>query len=295
MQRDLVERRRWIGKLDYLEVLSLAQLVPGPLAAQLAIHLGRVRGRALGATLIGFAFVLRSFLIVLVLAAPYLRFGGLTWMSGAFYGIGVAVNSFVARGASKLAKMSIAKAGLLSVAFAASAIVTAWTESEIVWLFVGSGSFTMFVKAPPKLRAAGNLMSFVPLPVWAIAGIAGLATAATLATITQWFRGNHCRLHRVPSGRSHGSSRRRSRDLRSRLPVHGRARPLLSALFEESEPKGLRRWCDHSRDGAIAGAAFVLGRRAVVALTTVAIALTTLGVLVKFKKLQEPSPFKVTV
>ena len=49
MQRDLVERRRWISRQDYVEGLALAQLAPGPLAAQLAIYLGWVRARVLGA------------------------------------------------------------------------------------------------------------------------------------------------------------------------------------------------------------------------------------------------------
>ena len=53
MQRDLVERRGWITEEDYDEGLALAQLAPGPLAAQLAIYLGWVRGRVLGATLVG--------------------------------------------------------------------------------------------------------------------------------------------------------------------------------------------------------------------------------------------------
>src|SRR5215216_4113364 len=74
MQRDLVERRRWISKQDYVEGLALAQLAPGPLAAQLAIYLGWVRGKVLGATLVGFAFVVPSFLMVLALAALYVRY-----------------------------------------------------------------------------------------------------------------------------------------------------------------------------------------------------------------------------
>src|SRR5215207_4656908 len=68
MQRDLVEHRRWISKQDYLEGLALAQLAPGPLAAQLAIYLGWVRGRVLGATLVGLAFVIPSFFMVLILS-----------------------------------------------------------------------------------------------------------------------------------------------------------------------------------------------------------------------------------
>src|SRR6187549_2878993 len=85
MQRDLVEEKRWISKQDYVEGLALAQLAPGPLAAQLAIYLGWIRGGTLGATLVGFAFVVPSFVMVLALSALYLAFGGLPWMRAAFY------------------------------------------------------------------------------------------------------------------------------------------------------------------------------------------------------------------
>ena len=85
MQRDLVERKRWIEREDYLQGLALAQLAPGPLAAQLAIYMGWLKGRWVGATLVAFAFVLPSFIMVLVLSALYLRLGGLPWMLGAFY------------------------------------------------------------------------------------------------------------------------------------------------------------------------------------------------------------------
>lgn len=148
MQRDLVEERRWFSKDDYLEGLALAQLAPGPLAAQLAIFLGWVRGRVFGATLIGVAFVLPSFLMVLALSALYLRFGGLPWMRGAFYGIGASVIAIIGRSAFKLVKMTLAKDRLLWALFAVSAVVTGWTESEVVWLFVGSGVVALLVKAP---------------------------------------------------------------------------------------------------------------------------------------------------
>ena len=92
----------WISKQDYREGLALAQLAPGPLAAQLAIYLGWVRARVLGATLVGIAFILPSFLMVLALSAFYVRFGGSGWMQGAFYGIGATVIAIIARSAVKL-------------------------------------------------------------------------------------------------------------------------------------------------------------------------------------------------
>src|SRR5881628_3658203 len=120
MQRDLVERRGWVSRQDYVEGLALAQLAPGPLAAQLAMYLGWVRGGTLGATLVSAAFILPSFVMVLALSAAYLRYGGLVWMQGAFYGIGAAVIAIIARSAFKLVRMTLGKDVLLWALFGVS-------------------------------------------------------------------------------------------------------------------------------------------------------------------------------
>lgn len=80
MYRDLVEKRQWISEADYKEGLALAQLMPGPLAAQLAIYLGYVHYRILGATTAGIAFILPSFFMVVALGAVYVAYGGIGWM-----------------------------------------------------------------------------------------------------------------------------------------------------------------------------------------------------------------------
>src|SRR5437899_5971677 len=65
MRRDLVERNKMVDESTYNLALALAQLMPGPLAAQTAIGIGYFEGGVLGATLVGLAFVLPSFLMVL--------------------------------------------------------------------------------------------------------------------------------------------------------------------------------------------------------------------------------------
>src|SRR5450432_3811286 len=115
MQRDLVEKRGWITKKDYVDGLALAQLAPGPLAAQLAIYLGWVKGGVFGATAVAAAFILPSFLMVLVLSALYVRCGGLPWMQNVFYGVGASVIAIIARSAFKLIKLTLAKDRLLWV------------------------------------------------------------------------------------------------------------------------------------------------------------------------------------
>jgi len=134
MQRDLVEQRRWIAPQDYVEGLALAQLAPGPLAAQLAIYLGWIRSGVLGATLVGVAFVLPSFVIVLVISALYVRWGGLPWMQGVFYGVGAAVIAIIGRSAYNLWKKTLKRDWLLWGLAIVNAAVTAITETELVRL-----------------------------------------------------------------------------------------------------------------------------------------------------------------
>jgi len=162
MQQDLVDDRRWVRKEDYLEGLALAQLAPGPLAAQLAIYLGYIHSGIFGATAIAIAFILPSFVMVLALSAAYVRFGGLPWMQGMFYGIGAAVIGIIARSAFKLAKLTLAKDKLLWAIFLVLAISTAWTSKEIIWLFLLSGLVAMLVKAmPARLRVNSTATSML--------------------------------------------------------------------------------------------------------------------------------------
>ena len=106
MQRTVVEERRWISPEESVEGLALAQLAPGPLAAQLAMYLGYIRGGWLGATLSGFAFILPSFFMVWALAAAYVRYGGLWWMQALFYGSGAAVIGVMARSVPERVNLS---------------------------------------------------------------------------------------------------------------------------------------------------------------------------------------------
>jgi chromate transporter len=178
MYRDLVESRRWIGEDDYKEGLTLAQLMPGPLAAQLAMYLGYVHHGALGATIVGAAFVLPSFLMVIAIGWAYQRFGGLPWMQATFYGVGAAVIGIIAISAYKLTTRNIGRDRLLWSIFLAVAAFTVWTQSESVWLFLGAGVLVRLVRSPPK-RWSGKsiaraLAAFDPTTAPAYAMASGL-------------------------------------------------------------------------------------------------------------------------
>ena len=187
MQKDLVEERRWVSKQDYLEGLAFSQLSPGPLAAQLAMYLGWLRAGALGATLVGVAFILPSLLMVLVLAALYVHFGSLPWIQGMFYGIGAAVIAIIVRSAIKLVRTTVGKDWLLWTIFAALAITTAWTKSEIIWLFILCGAVAMLVKAPPVVPSRATSAMFVGGLGPLLTGIHGLASIATVGVLFLFF------------------------------------------------------------------------------------------------------------
>src|SRR5438552_7694745 len=166
MYRDLVEKRHWITDEDYKEGLTLAQLMPGPLAAQLAMYLGYVHYRIVGATAAGIAFVLPSFLMVVAIGWAYVRYGGLPWMQAAFYGVGAAVIGIIAISAFKLTTKNIGKDKLLWVIYLVTAGITVWTQTESVWLFLGAGVLMWLVRAPPKRgfgkSVAPGLIAFGP-------------------------------------------------------------------------------------------------------------------------------------
>jgi chromate transporter len=182
MHRDLVEQRKWISEAEYKEGLTLAQLMPGPLAAQLAIYLGFVHYGVLGATLVGMAFVLPSFLMVLALGWAYVEYGGISWMQAVFYGVGAAVIGIITLSAYKLTQKTIGKNWLLWGIYLASAAVTIITESESIWLFLGAGVIVWAVRTWPRKADPATTVASIA-PPFLIAAVPGAkATLSELLT-----------------------------------------------------------------------------------------------------------------
>lgn len=182
MQRDLVEDKGWISRQDYLDGLALAQLAPGPLAAQLAMYLGYVRKGVLGATAAAILFVLPSFLMVWAISVAYVRFGGLSWMQALFYGLGAAVIGIIARSAYKLTRLTLHASPLLWSIFAVMALTTAWTEREIAWLFLLAGVVTAAVSSRHTLPGA-NTAALVSLAM----PVAATVPVAPSLPVIFWF------------------------------------------------------------------------------------------------------------
>jgi chromate transporter len=334
MQRDLVEQRRWVSRADYLEGLAFSQLSPGPLAAQLAMYIGWLRSGFIGATLVGAAFILPSFVMAVAVAALYVHFGSLPWIQGMFYGIGAAVIAIIVRSAIKLVRTTVRNDWLLWAIFAALAITTAWTQSEIIWLFILCGVVAMFIKAPPVLsrsQTAMFLSSANPL----LAGIHGMASVTTVGALFLFFLkagafvfGSGLAIVPFLYGgvvvKLHWLTERQFVDavavamitpgpvvitaafigylvagvLGAVLAAFAVfAPPYLIILFgapyyrrfaQNRQVKAFVQGVTAAAVGAIAGAAYILARRSLIDIPTVAIAIVALALLMLAKKIPEP-------
>jgi chromate transporter len=176
MHRDLVEQRRWITEDTYKLSLALAQIMPGPLAAQTAIAIGYFETGVLGATLVGLAFIVPSFLMVVAISLAYVAYGGLWWMQALFYAIGATVIAIIAIAAYKLARSTNKRDPLLWGIFLLLTVVTVWAQAELAEFFIFAGLLVLIFKAWPGWKS-GPVM---------VMGAAALAVAIWL--LEAWLR-----------------------------------------------------------------------------------------------------------
>ena len=187
MHRDLVEQKKWISESEFKEGMTLAQLMPGPLAAQLAIYLGYVHYGVLGATTVGVAFVLPSFLMVVALGWAYVHFGGIGWMQAVFYGVGASVIGIITISAYKLTLKTIGQSRLLWFLFLCSAAVTIITESESIWLFLGAGMLAWVFRTTPWKKTSSTTAAFEPFALLAATPAAKASLQELLTQIAIFF------------------------------------------------------------------------------------------------------------
>lgn len=184
MQRDLIPRR-WISEQEYLEGLAFSQMMPGPLAAQLAMWIGFIRHGVVGASLIGMVFIIPAFLIVLVISVLYVAYQGLSLVQALFYGIGPAVIAIVALSAVRLARATVGRDRRLWAIFGVVALITMVTRAEIALLFVLAGFVGVLLYHPPKnwQHPGPQTLSLFMVPV-----VAGLpVTVPVLAVLGEFF------------------------------------------------------------------------------------------------------------
>jgi chromate transporter len=331
MHRDLVEERGWISEPDYQEGLAFSQLLPGPLAAQLAMYIGWLRGGPLGAVTAAVTFVLPSFLMALAFGVVYVHYGRLTWIQGAFYGIGASVIAIIAQGAYKLSRKALRNDWFLWSLFAITAAITAFTGTEMIWLILLCGIAAVAVRSFPKLRMGGAHAMIVPILVTGMHGPApgliaslflffleagafvfgsGLAIVPFLygqvVTTSHWLTEQQfldavavamitpgpvvitaAFIGYLVAGAAGGVAAASAVFAPPLLMVIAGA-PYYRRFAQNGYVKAFVQGVTAAAVGAIAGAAFILGRRAIYDVPTVVIAVASYLVLRYAKKVPEP-------
>ncbi len=167
MERELVEERKWLTKEEMREGIAVCQSLPGPLAIQVGIWISYIRGGFWGAWAGGWAFILPNFIIVTVLGALYVHFGGLSVVKAIFYGVSPAVIALILHSCYRLTKLGMKD--WLEWALAAAALgITVAVQAEVALLFIGCGFLGMlyygsFFRKRTASSSTTSLMAGLPL------------------------------------------------------------------------------------------------------------------------------------
>jgi chromate transporter len=187
MHRDLVDRRRWFSDDEYRQGLALAQTMPGPLAAQLAMWLGFLTRGVVGAASVALAFVAPPFLLVTTVAVIYVQQEGSTWVHSLFRGVGPAIVAIIAIASVKLARTTNKRDPSLWAVAAGVCAITVVAGAEIIWLFLAAGIFGAIIYGG-GLPKRNETKSLGPLNILAsVKGLALTGSGAGLGTLGLFF------------------------------------------------------------------------------------------------------------
>ena len=188
MERELVQERKWLTKDEMREGIAVCQSLPGPLAIQVGIFIAYLRGGFWGAWAGGWAFILPNFVIVAVLGALYVHFGGLPWVTAVFYGVSPAVIALILHSCYRLAKLGMEDWLQWAIA-AASFAITVVLQAEVALLFIGAGILgILYYRSRVRGRAASlAVVLLAPLVAGPAASAAPAGGGATLGKLLVFF------------------------------------------------------------------------------------------------------------
>ena len=186
MERELVDGKKWLSKEQMREAIAICQSLPGPLAIQVGIYISYLRCGFWGAWAGGWAFILPNFVIVSVMGALYVHFGGLPWVTAIFYGVSPAVIALILHSCYRLTKLGMDD--WLQWALAAAAfVVTVTVRAEVAWIFLASGVvgilyYGSLLQTRPSASTTSSVVFSVPLLVGADGGASSGAMLGKLFT-----------------------------------------------------------------------------------------------------------------
>lgn len=144
MEHEVVRRRRWLTREEFLDLVSAANLIPGPNSTELAIHIGHRRAGWAGLLIAGACFIVPAVLIVAALAWAYVRFGHLPSVDNLLYGVKPVIIAIIAQALWHLGRTAIKSRPLLGLGFGVT--VLGFVGLNELWLLVGGGVAMMLIR-----------------------------------------------------------------------------------------------------------------------------------------------------
>jgi chromate transporter len=184
MEDEVVRRRRWLSREEFLDLLGATQLIPGPNSTEMAIYIGQRRAGWAGVVVAGVCFILPAVIIVMAIAWAYVRFGALPRLQGVLYGVKPIIIAVVAQALWGLGRTAV-KTRLLALVGLGGAALNVLGVNELVVLFgtglllagsrAGKGTTPCVLPVlgtasglPLATGAAAGAMAAVPFSLWAL-------------------------------------------------------------------------------------------------------------------------------
>jgi chromate transporter len=164
MEEEVVRRRGWLTRDQFLDYLGATNLIPGPNSTELAIHIGYARAGWPGLFVAGASFILPAAAIVVVIAAAYVAYGTLPQVAAILYGIKPVVIAVVAQALWGLGRTAV-KTGALALLAVAAIIAVATGVNELVVLIACGGIYAI-IRAASRSQHSSIGAMIVPFGLW---------------------------------------------------------------------------------------------------------------------------------
>lgn len=177
MEDEIVRRRKWVSREQFLDLLGAVNLIPGPNSTEMAIHIGYLRAGVMGLIVAGSCFILPAVIIVGAMAWAYVKFGRLPQVSGILYGVKPVVIAIIAQALWRLGRSAVKTPFLGMIAVIAAA--ASWMGvNELIVLF-GAAAIVPVWRVM-RGNMFGGAMVLAPLPLGGVATTGAVMGSAGL-------------------------------------------------------------------------------------------------------------------
>ncbi len=181
MEQEVVVRRGWLSRTEFLDLMGIVNLIPGPNSTEMAIFIGYRRAGWLGMLVGGICFILPAALIVSLIASAYVKYGKLPQAEGLLYGVKPVIIAVMAQAMWNLGRTAV-KTRLLAI-IGTGAVAMSFMAVNPLWVLLFPALLMLAARAAAQPREA--MSGLTPL-LGATPGFQLLSTAGTMTPFSVW-------------------------------------------------------------------------------------------------------------